>query len=44
MSLTKIAEKTFKADLVLDRSIGSTELGRHESTMTLYSNGEPVAR
>ena len=33
---TKVAEKTFTADLIQQGSWGATSLGTHRSTMTLY--------
>lgn len=41
--MNKIAEKTFRADLVLERSSSSVaeDLGNHESTMCLYDFDEP---
>jgi len=36
MPTQKIAETTFTANLVMESSFGGSNLGQHESTMTLY--------
>ena len=40
--ITKVDEITFVAEIISETSFSATELGKHESTMSLYENGEDI--
>ena len=39
LTMQKIAEKAFVAELISEGSWGSRDFGKHKSTMTLYAEG-----